>query len=142
MGGLASKIDGNNMTDLVLKTPEKKTNSNIAGVLSNYKDLFNKGGFYKVSVNIDELSNYLETKFGKTTVESFVNNKKNIEHFDSKLRKTLKLPKNQQFAVMGLLLGSMSINLKLIYRHKPSIMIQVEMLDNLSWNQVWPLRSP
>ena len=79
MGGLISTIEGNNMTSLKIETNDKKENKERDLVLKKYKDYYNTNGFYKVSIDLNELKKYLDSKFGKKTIEKF--RIKRVEHF-------------------------------------------------------------
>ena len=67
------------MTSLKIETNDKKENNERDLVLKKYKDYYNTNGFYKVSVDLNELKKYLDSKFGKKTIEKFRN--KRVEHF-------------------------------------------------------------
>lgn len=81
MGALMSTVKDGRVTEVKVSSPDKKANN--SDFENKYKDILNKHGYYTISVDPIEFSNYLELNKDYVNIENFTE----IVSNDSKAKK-------------------------------------------------------
>ena len=108
MGGVISTVKDNEISEIKISHLKdvKKNKNKIKSVTDKYKDLLNSNGFYKVEINIEELSKYIERKIEKRTIEKFIDENP-IEGFINVNYKTYFSDENKSL-ILAIIVGSLT----------------------------------